>query len=202
MSTRRELTAAVLLCLLGALLVLLATGSPWARVDVAATGLAPARTVAVDGSDVQPGARALALVGLAGVVAVAATRRSGRTAVGVVLIGVGLGTVAAVIGADSAPALVARVAEGGGQAGAVVRSTGWPAVGAVGGALVAVGGAVVAVRGRRWAALSARYDTPAARAEAPTADEDLSGPKRERTLWEALDRGEDPTGAGLRPPIP
>ncbi len=192
MTARRELTAAVLLCLVGALLVLLAAGNPWSRVDVAATGLAPVRSVAVDGNDVQPGVRALALVGLAGVVAVAATRGAGRTAVGVVLAAVGLGAVAAVLGADSAPALVARVAEGGGQAGDAVRATAWPPVAVVGGVLVTAGGAVIAVRGRRWAALSARYDAPAARAQQEP-DSEASGSRQERSLWEALDRGEDPT---------
>ena len=193
MTARRELTAAVLLCLLGALLVLLASGNAWARVDVAATGLTPARSAAVDGVAVQPGVRALALVGLAGVVAVAATRGAGRTAVGVVLAAVGLGTVAAVLGADSAPALVARVAEGGGQAGDVSTATGWPALAVVGGALVAAGGAVIAVRGRRWAALSARYDAPAVRAEQEPVGDEKGGTRQERALWEALDRGEDPT---------
>ncbi|MCW2613469.1 MAG: hypothetical protein JWN08_463, partial [Frankiales bacterium] len=50
---------------------------------------------------------------------------------------------------------------------------------------------------RRWAALSARYDAPAARAagsgEAAPGDEQAAGARQERALWEALDRGEDPT---------
>ncbi|MBC7375655.1 MAG: Trp biosynthesis-associated membrane protein, partial [Frankiales bacterium] len=50
----------------------------------------------------------------------------------------------------------------------------------------------IAVRGRRWAALSARYDAPAARAEQEP-DSEVSASRQERALWEALDRGEDPT---------
>ncbi|MCW2615344.1 MAG: Trp biosynthesis associated, transrane protein Oprn/Chp, partial [Frankiales bacterium] len=147
-SSRRELTVAVLLCLLGAALVLVAAGSPWSRVEVAATGLAGARTVEVTGNEVVPGVRALGLVGLAGVVALAATRRTGRTLVGLVLVVVGVGAVAAVVGADTAPALLAKAAEGGGQAGDGRSGTGWRAVAVAGGVLLALAGLVVAARGR------------------------------------------------------
>lgn len=219
---RRELTVAVLLCLFGAFVVLVAAGRAWTQVDVGATGLAPARTVDVLGTAIVPGVRALGLVGLAGVVALAATRGAGRTVMGVMLVAVGAGVVAAVLGADSGPAAAAAVAEGGGQADDVLRSTAWPVVAITGGLLLAAAGLLVTVRGRRWATLSRRFEAPAARADGTAvarsdgpgaatagahrdAPADLDGPagataapmspeKAQRELWESLDRGEDPTG--------
>jgi len=151
------------------------------------------------------------------VVALAATRGAGRTAVGVLLVAVGAGVVAAVLGADSGPAAIAAVAEGGGQADDVHRGTGWPAVAISGGLLLAAAGLLVAVRGRRWATLSQRFEAPAERADgpaastspgpdavvaparagapdAPVAPEQVPLEKAQRELWESLDRGEDPTG--------
>ena len=188
----RELGAAVLLCLVGAFLVLVGAGRDWAVVDVAGTGLLPSRRVGVAGSDLAGGVRALGLVGLAGVVALAATRRWGRVVVGVLLALVGLGVLALVAGTDLAAEAVRSVpvAQAGGPAEGV-RPTGWRAVTGAGGLLLAAAGALVAVRGRRWAGLGRRYDAPAARpAAVPT------GPAQ---LWDALDRGEDPTEAHTGP---
>ena len=47
-------------------------------------------------------------------------------------------------------------------------------------------GALTVLRGRSWPGLGQRYDAPAPR---PVPE----GPPTERALWEALDRGEDPT---------
>lgn len=191
-TARRELAVAVLLCLLGAAAVLIATSGAWATVDVAGTSLAPPRTVAVTGTQVAPGVRALGLVGLAGVVALAATRRTGRTVVGLLLLAAGAGVVAAVLAADAGPALARAVAVGGGQADDVLAGTARPPLAIVGGVLLGLAGLLVTARGRRWSALSARYDAPAARAQQPV-DEAAAGARQERALWEALDRGEDPT---------
>jgi hypothetical protein len=57
---------------------------------------------------------------------------------------------------------------------------GWPVLAAVGGLAVAVAGVLAVRYGGRWPAMGARYER-ATRHE---------GPQR---LWEALDRGEDPT---------
>jgi hypothetical protein len=51
--------------------------------------------------------------------------------------------------------------------------------------LLTAAGLLVVVRGRSWAAMSTRYDAPAERSR-----------HGEASLWEALDRGEDPTKAG------
>jgi len=187
--SRRELTLAVLLCLLGAFVVLVAAGRVWTEVEVAESALAPARTVGALGTEVVPGLRALGLVALAGVVALAATRRVGRTVVGIVLAVVGAVVVVTSLTADGAQEANRKAAEGGGQVGDVILPTGWPNVAVLGGLLVVAAGLLVAARGRRWAALSRKYEPPTARTAEPAQD----GPVAERALWEALDRGEDPT---------
>lgn len=193
-SPRAEVGLAVLLCLLGAFVLLVAAGRSWAVVDLPGTGLLPARAVGVPGSELVPGLQALGLVGLAGVVAVAATRGWGRVVVGAVLLVVGGGVLALVVGvlSDLTAAVqdTAIVRDAGGTSQGSVDGTGWPSLAGLGGLLLAGAGLLVAVRGRRWAALSRRYDAPAARTVAPPP---TTGPVAERELWEALDRGEDPT---------
>ena len=59
----------------------------------------------------------------------------------------------------------------------------WAAVGGL-----AVAGVTIATRGAGWAPLGSRYDA--------TSDDTAGGDKGDdpRQLWQALDRGEDPTG--------
>ncbi|MDX6197048.1 MAG: hypothetical protein QOJ79_199 [Actinomycetota bacterium] len=183
MNSRRELVVAVLLCLVGSSAVLLAVSRAWVSYQLPAAAPLPAKSFQVDGTRLAPGARALALVGLAGVAAVLATRRLGRAVIGGLLAAAGLGIVG-VVGralADpdaairrSRPFVDVHFARG--------ASLGpWPYVALLGALLVAAAGVVVAVRGRSWAAMSERYDAPARTSPG------------EGSLWEALDRGEDPT---------
>lgn len=187
---RREPLLAALLCLVGAFLVLVAVGREWALVGVPGSGLLPPRELAVEGSDLVPGVQALGLVALAGVVAIPATRRWGRIVVGLLLALIGAGVVVAVCAVlgDLPSAVqdsdVARQA--GGTVGESTQRTLWPYVCGLGGLTITTAGVLVAARGRRWAALGPRYDAPAAQASAPAG---------ERDLWEALDRGDDPTAA-------
>lgn len=190
---RRELGLAVLLCLLGSCLVLVAAANSWVVLPLAGGALLPDSTLPIAGSELVPGVRALALVGLAGVVALLATRRAGRVLVGGLLALCGLGVVVSVVRLRtrldeavmaSAPAreTAAAVLDGGAEA------TGWLAVCVVGGLVLLAAGALTVVRGPRWAALSRRYDAPAA-----TTAPEPSAEAGERAVWEALDRGEDPT---------
>lgn len=187
---RREPLLAAFLCLVGAFLVLVAADREWALVDVAGTGLLPARELAVGGSDLAPGVRALGLVALAGVVAIPATKRWGRIVVGLLLALIGVGVVAAAYGVASDLFTAVQdsdaVRNAGGVQGESTRGTVWPYVCGLGGLAVAAAGFFVAARGRRWAALGQRYEAPAAAATRPPG---------ERDLWEALDRGDDPTAA-------
>lgn len=186
MKGRRGLTTAVLLCLLGASVVLVAAGRAWAVVEVAAGPISEAGTVAHPGTDLVPGVTALGLLGLAGVVALAATRRTGRTLVGVVLLATGAGVLAAVVGALGTTA----AEELPGQTGAAAADlTAWPFVTAAGGLLLLAAGLLTVVRGRSWPVLGQRYEAPTGAAAPADEPEQLT----ERGLWEALDRGEDPT---------
>ena len=199
MRSRRGLGTAVLLCLVGAFLVLVAAGRSWVDVEIPPTPLAEARTDPYTGTDLVQGMSALGLVGLAGVVALAATRRTGRTLVGLVLLATGAGAVAAVLSTSSTTFSEELPGQ---PTDAVAHLTVWWALTAVGGLLLVLAGVLTVVVGRSWPALGQRYDAPTspAAATAPTAPaEQLT----EKGLWEALDRGEDPTatlGPLARPP--
>jgi uncharacterized membrane protein (TIGR02234 family) len=101
-----------------------------------------------------------------------------------VLAGVGAGVAAAGVLADPGALVDAGVDD--------VAVTHRPLLATAGAAVTALAGTVVTARGRRWAALSRRYETPATRDQAAVDDPapaTAPGPE----LWDALDRGEDPT---------
>ena len=206
-ATRAKVTAA-LLAAAGAGLILASDGRGWAD----ATITSPVRlSVHASGSSITSLPYALGLAGLAGAVALFAVRRIGRYLVGLVLLGAGLGTVAAVatnLGHLDSTQL-ARVADQTlGASGAQlsgVTNTAWPYITILGGALVAASGALTLVRGRTWTGLSNRYEVatkattspgagPATNASATGAqppDEDAEPSARE--LWDSINRGADPT---------
>ena len=196
MRSRRGLTTAVLLCLVGAFVVLVAAGRAWTSVEVGAGPLVDARTESRTGTQIVPGLTALGLLGLAGVVALAATRRTGRTLVGLVLLATGAGVVAAVLTADLSVVSEPLAGETG---DVVLDMTVWSSVTALGGLLLAGAGLLTVARGRSWPALGQRYEAPAT----PPASAAPAAEPTERGLWEALDRGEDPTanlGSTAGPP--
>ncbi|MEU6710889.1 TIGR02234 family membrane protein [Nonomuraea sp. NPDC046802] len=176
---------------LGALLVLLAAGRVWVR----ALGAAGSDTVVPTGGELSPALTPVALAGLAGVVAVLATKGVGRRVVGGLLalcgIGAAAGTWTALDEATVADWLHERNVLRGATAMPWEAVSLWPGVAAVGALLMIAGGVLAIVRGGRWTGMSARYergagaDTPEARAaQAAQAD---------RAMWDALDRGDDPT---------
>jgi LPXTG-motif cell wall-anchored protein len=176
---RRALTRAVLGCALGAALALLATSRTWVveitRRDAPAAVLRTPRT----GSSLEPWLTALALVALAGAGALLATRGRARSLVGVLLLLSGLGVLA---GGGYALATVAHVT--------VV----WPVLAMVGALLVGYGGVEATFRGGSWPAMGGRYERPQAPSEPAEDAPQHSGPSRsDVAMWDALDRGEDPT---------
>ena len=186
MSPSRELRIAVLLSLVGSTLVVLAASRPWGAAVVDQGSRLPVRSLQVSGEQLAPGLRALGLVGLAGVVGLLATRRWGRAAVGAVVLACGLGIVYLALEYGSGTAVVDHLPPDVGiHQVTKVTTTGWPLTAWFGGALVALAGGLVLWRGRRWATLSAAYQTPAARAPEPATTD--------KAVWDALDRGEDPT---------
>ncbi|MFF6814580.1 TIGR02234 family membrane protein [Streptomyces sp. NPDC012403] len=194
-SGRLSLAVALLCGALGAAVALLATRQQWS--EGTATVAGGAFPLTAKGSDVTGVPAALAVVGLAALVAVFAVRRAGRLAVAALLALSGAGTVAAaLLGASDSGALDEKAAQASGDTSATVDAlshTAWPYVAAVGGVLLLLAGLLALRYGRLWPAMSGRYErggTPRPRRKPVTVD-----PDRPEDLWKALDRGEDPTGA-------
>lgn len=196
----------------GAGLVLLSVRQGWAQVVTAAPAPLPSGSVPVRGQDLVPVAGALAVVSLAALAAVIATRGLARRLVGVLLAVSGALTVLVVSTHVSTADVLAAVhgtavsqagpatAGGGTGAGAVpVGSTPgvsvaahvvmagfpWRPLAVLGGLATLAAGVLVAWRGPRWPAMPGRYDRTGGGKPQPVADT--------ATLWEALSRGVDPT---------
>ncbi len=219
----------------GAALLLVLAGRPWVTVTAERTPPLPALVHQISGSTAEPLLTALGIVGLAGVVALLATRSRGRALVGVLLAAAGV--LAAVRAASALGGISAARAEtlltGAGPvvgvpAGARISAATHSAtvvVVLVGALLLAAAGVLTVLRGSRWPAMGARYDAPterssidaapgplperpAAEAAADRADRAADDPADaavdraydradpavpDRQLWDALDRGDDPT---------
>ncbi|MFJ3993004.1 TIGR02234 family membrane protein [Streptomyces sp. NPDC090032] len=192
-SGRRSLAAALLFGALGAAVALLSSRQEWASGSATVPG--GSFPLAAKGSDVTGVPAALAIVGLAALVAVFAVRRAGRVLVAGLLALSGAGAVvAAVLGATDSAALDEKAAEVSGNTAATIGSLGhtvWPYVGAAGGALILLAGLLALRYGRSWPSMGGRYErdgSPRPRKAARPVD-----PERPEELWKALDRGEDPT---------
>lgn len=202
---RRSLAGALALVVVGAVLVLVAAGETWARGTVSLD--AASIRVSVTGGDVTGAPAALALVGLAALIAVFAFRGAARYAMGALIMLAGAGAAfTAVDGRDGGAALDAKAARAVGLAHTAahgVSHSAWPWISALGGVLVLLAGVLALVRGRSWPGMSSRYDAPGAGPEAarpgrrrgaagtgPSADGAELSPAE---LWKAIDRGEDPT---------
>lgn len=174
---------ALVILVVGAVLLLVASWLPWATAQVPLVdGVDSARTVTVSGRDVSPGVAFAGWIALAGAGGVIATRSWGRVVIGLVLALVGLAAAAASFWFAAVPGPAVEAAAGTATSGAVasVAASGWWAMAALGGALVAFAGGWTAVAGRRWPSLGQRYQR-ADRADDPG------------SAWDALDRGIDPT---------
>ncbi|MFE0631049.1 TIGR02234 family membrane protein [Streptomyces sp. NPDC058864] len=181
---------------LGAAVVLLASGKTWQEGSAPfADGGVP---VSVAGHQVTGVPGALALVGLAALVAVFAVRGAARLLVGGLLALCGAGAlVAALLAFGDTAALDAAAATASGLSRTTVSASStsaWPGVSAAGGVLLLLAGTVALLRARTWPGMSNRYDrdTPKPARPARTAAP-AGGEERPEELWKALDRGEDPT---------
>ncbi|MFI8260469.1 MULTISPECIES: TIGR02234 family membrane protein [unclassified Streptomyces] len=189
---RRSVAAALLLGALGASVVLLASGRVWARGTAAVGG--GSLPLTADGRAVTGLPAALAIVGLAALVAVFAVRGRSRLLVSGLLALSGLGAaLAAVLAADDRQALDAQAArttaDTAAQVGALTH-TAWPYVTAAGAALILVAGLLALRFGSGWPAMGGRYERDGSPRPRKAAVVD---PDRPEDLWKALDRGEDPT---------
>jgi hypothetical protein len=176
-AARRGLAVSVLTAVAGGGLGFFATGRVWAVHTVTRPAPLAPQTVHTTGRELASWAAAAALVGLAGGLALLATRGRPRMVVAALLALAGVGVAA------------------GGVRGLVVRSGSettllWPLICVVAGGLVLAAGVVALARGRRWSAMGSRYDAPSSRPPAATA----AGPDAPpAALWDALDNGDDPT---------
>jgi uncharacterized membrane protein (TIGR02234 family) len=189
----RLLGLAVVGLLLAALALWGASRGTW----LTATWDVPLRgrvVVTADGADTEPVLVPWALLALAAIGGLLATSGWGRRAVGVIVGVAGLWALLRAVSGLAAPApgLLPASARQAGRAVGVEVTPVWPLLAALGGLLLLVVGAVVAARGSAMPRLGARYDAPTGKGRARPVDED-------RSLWEALDAGEDPTTG---PPAP
>ena len=180
--------AFVVLVVVGAVLGFLAASRPWAQVLV--PDPIADRTLRVSGREAAGVVPAVALVALAGAVAVLTTRRIGQAVAGTLLVLAGAAAAASASAVLRTPAsavdqVVTSATGRTGVDGVTAAVTAWPWVGVASGVLIAIGGCVAVLRARTWGGLSARYDTPAR--ESQVRDDEPG------QVWDALSRGEDPT---------
>ncbi|WFE30523.1 Trp biosynthesis-associated membrane protein [Solwaraspora sp. WMMD791] len=190
------MAGAVGACLVGAGLTWYAARQAWGVEVTVRPEPLPAVEVVRTGADVLPWLPALALVGLAGAGAVLASRGLVRRLIGALLAVVG---VAVLAGAAAVLVGVTPV----GRAAAETASTAphWPALAMAGALLSTAGGLVTVLRSGGWPAMGARYErtapgttAPGATSTRPAADRRAtSAPRSTLDTWAALDRGEDPT---------
>ncbi|WP_149181578.1 TIGR02234 family membrane protein [Streptomyces sp. TRM49041] len=190
---RRSLAVALLLGGVGAAVVLLASGRTWTEGRV--TGAGGSVSLDAAGGDVTGAPTALAIVGLAALVAVLAARGVGRHVVALLLTLSGAGAAtAAFLGASDRAALDEAAARTTGDTAAraeALTQTAWPYVTAAAALLILVAGLLALRYGRAWPAMSGRYERDGgARARGARR---VADPDRPEDLWKALDRGEDPT---------
>jgi uncharacterized membrane protein (TIGR02234 family) len=183
---------------IAAVLLWISSRLTWVRVT-SADGLGVPHTTRLGGGSWFGALVPLALVLLASVAALFATRGGARQAVGVVIALVGAATAVpalALLGHAKGAAGKARsLADLPGRAVVTALHTAtFPPVLTVIGALLAVGAGAWLARRPSAAGLSGKYDKPAARrAEAVQRMSDNSAQMSERVLWDAFDAGEDPT---------
>jgi hypothetical protein len=187
---RRQAAAALAAQLLAAAGALLISTRSWQTVRVARQRPLADVIVDISGRALDASVTALALVALAGVVAIPATRGNARrvVAVLVLLAGIALAWRAAAGMSALSPQRASALAVTRGNAVGIDAASAvrvslhavWPVLSIVCGAVVAGAGTLLAVRIGSWSMLSGRYETPTA-------------PPGDASMWTALDRGDDPT---------
>lgn len=170
----------------------LSAGRPWSRVTISSAGM-PADRVLVTGTDALPLVSAMALVVLAGSVAVLASSPRVRVVVGLVIICAALTAVVDIVAGTGAvhDAVLERVRSSTSMTGGVraqeavaaaAAATAWRWIALLAMVVAALAGSAVVLLGRTWPTMGRRYDAPATATSV-----------RDDDPWKALDRGEDPT---------
>lgn len=209
---RPRLTRArtVLLTVAAAGAVFLTTTQTWVYATLT-SGTVRSIDAAVNGADAARAVTALALVALAGALAISIAGRIARVVVAVliVLAGLGCAAAAATVLADPAAAANGQIASQSGVTGGAITAsvTGWAVAAVVIALLLAACGVLVLIVGHRWD-LARRFETPATAAAHPDEQPGTSGepgetPRAGRSpaaepvddidSWDRLTRGQDPT---------
>jgi hypothetical protein len=168
----RELAGTVLAVAGAAGLVLFAAGRTWQASAADRPAPLPPQLVTVSGGALAPLLPALALVALAGAGALLASRGGGRRAVAVLLL---------ICGVVMATAMIAVWPQVDGD------RVGWPVLSVLGCLVIGAAGVAAWLRSPGWPSMGSRYEAAASRAAKPAAQPGNG------QLWDALDRGEDPT---------
>ena len=173
---RRGYRRALIMLAVGAGLLFLGYAQVWASAVVVQEGL-PSLAVELKGREIQPAGSASAILALAGIAGLVATRRFGRAVTGVLLVLEGVIAVVGALwfgaGAGNRADVVRLVSEKAGvdvEADLAVRP--WWLVVAVGGLLLVVVGVLAALRGGTWPVMGRRYE----RERPATADGTSTGP--------------------------
>ncbi len=198
---RRGYRLALMLLAVGAALLFLGFSQVWVTAEVTQQGL-PSLVIELKGREIQPAGSAAAVLALAGIAGLVATRRFGRAVTGVLLVGEGLlatgGALWFGLGVGNRSDVVRLVSEKAGiDVDPALSVHPWWVVVVIGGLMLAIAGLAAMLRGGRWPVLGGRYerstvdDAGAAKAHAPAAG-----------AWEQLDQGLDPTLDPATDPAP
>ena len=180
-----------MLIAIGAIVLLISTSITW----ISAANSVAGGTVTLDGATAVPAARAVAVLALAAVGGILATRGAVRTVISLVAALAGALVVVFVAmrwvdGFASVAAAALPASLDGSPATVISRSLLGPVLATVSGCAIAVGGVLAAVTAGRSPGMSERFERNSAPVPGqPTTRADLSA----TSLWAAQDRGEDPT---------
>jgi uncharacterized membrane protein (TIGR02234 family) len=181
---------------LGGGLALLASGRAWVTVHVDRPAPLPDLAVGLTGRTLQAAVPGLAVVALAGVIALLATRGVARRIVGAVIALAGVALAIAAAGAGSVSSGEARRLVADTRIGTVLDPTAplrlvshhvWPVLAIVASVLVVAGGLLAALGWTAGAGLGRRYEAPTTATGPPSPGES------NLAMWQRLDRGDDPT---------
>ncbi|RJL24686.1 TIGR02234 family membrane protein [Bailinhaonella thermotolerans] len=186
---RRSMWTGLVLIAAGAGALFGASGQVWSEVRLSAA--VPGAARALTGDDLAGLVTPAAVVALAGLVALLATRGVARRGVGALIALAGVGAAVSTFRGMSEDAAERVVRDGSPLARLAqveaVSHTAWPYLSLAGAALLLAGGLFAIVRAGSWPGMSARYDRPG------SGGGERSRRTAEGSLWDAIDRGADPT---------
>ncbi|ALE91923.1 hypothetical protein AOC05_05555 [Arthrobacter alpinus] len=181
----------IMLAVLAALVVFGTTTQTWLHVSFA-QGQVQQSDLSIPGNKAAVSVSALALVALAGTLALTIAGRISRVVTGVIVLLAALGIVAVVVGvlADPSAAAMGEVGKATGVIGVAsnASATWFPVAAVAAAAVLAVAATVTLWAGRGWNTRT-KYDA----APSVPAQGAAVGPIDEIDTWDQLSRGDDPT---------